>query len=176
MLRSGKKKNKKQKTGVKANSHRQSVCGPACADALATALLPVLRGLREWRLPKHLLGTGLPGPRGSSPGGPLRQGGLAQVGTRSKAYIMEAGVPAPRMGRGCCLLQGILRILPHMQLRGSFSLCWPISLLAQCEDSLDSPSPGRQAWRVSARLCPPVSGCWQGCAISRVLAWEEERL
>ena len=161
---------------MKANSHRQSVCGPACADALATALLPVLRGLREWRLPKHLLGTGLPGPRGSSPGGPLRQGGLAQVGTRSKAYIMEAGVPAPRMGRGCCLLQGILRILPHMQLRGSFSLCSPISLPTQCEDSLDSPSPGRHAWRVSARLCPPVSGGRQGCAISRVLAWEEERL
>ena len=56
MLRSGKKK--KKKTRVKANSHRQSVYGPTCADALAAALLPILRGLREWRLPKHLLGTG----------------------------------------------------------------------------------------------------------------------
>lgn len=52
------------------------------------------------------------------------------MGTRSKACITEARVPAPRMGRGCCLLQGILSILPHTPLRGSLSLSWSVSLPA----------------------------------------------
>lgn len=51
------------------------------------------------------------------------------MGTRSKACIMEAGVPAPRMGRGCCLLQGILSILPHM----SFPSAGPSPFLPDAE-------------------------------------------
>lgn len=51
------------------------------------------------------------------------------MGTRSKACITEAGVPAPRMGRGCCLLPGILSILPHT----SFPSAGPSPFLPDAE-------------------------------------------
>ena len=88
--------------------------------------------------PSTSWGLDLPGPGGSSPGGPLRQGGLAQVGTRRKACITEAGVPAPRMGRGCCLLQGILSILPHM----SFPSAGPSPFLPDAELPWTVPAQG----------------------------------